>query len=60
MNFDNINFTILCSKEDKMKDICKKYATNLGRNMSTFLFLYKGDKVNFESSFKDTSMEAMK
>ena len=54
-NLDNINFTVLCSKEDKMKDICQKYVTNLGKNINTLLFLYKGNKVNFESRFKDQS-----
>ena len=54
-NLDDINYTVLCSKEDKMKDICQKYVTNLGKNINTLLFLYKGDKVNFESRFKDQS-----
>ena len=54
-NLDDINFTILCSKEDKMKNICQKYATNLNKNINKLLFLSKGNKVNFESCFKDNS-----
>ena len=50
---DGIELTIQCSIEDKMRDICQQYSTKIDKNMNTLLFLYGGDKVNFESSFKD-------
>ena len=36
-----------------MKDICKSYSTKINKNMNSLLFLYKGNKVNFELSFKE-------
>ena len=36
-----------------MKDICKNYSNKINKNMDSLLFLYKGNKVNFELSFKE-------
>ena len=48
---DNVNTIIKCSKEDKMENICQKYATQINKNKNNLLFLYEGTQVNFELSF---------
>ena len=50
---DGIDLTMQCSIEDKMKDICQKYSTKVGINMNLLVFLYGGNQVNFELTFKD-------
>ena len=50
---DGVNLTIKCTTEDKMKDICKNYSTKINSNMNSLLFLYHGNKINFELSFKE-------
>ena len=50
---DVSNLTIQCSIEDKLKDICQKYSTQIKEKMNSLLFLYKENQVNFELSFKD-------
>ena len=47
------NLTIQCSTEDKLKDICQKYSTQIKEKMNTLLFLYKENQVNFDLSFKE-------
>lgn len=51
--FDGISSTVQCLKEDKMKDICQEFAKKEGKNIDFFLFLYEGNKVNFELSFNE-------
>ena len=50
---DGINLTIQCTTEDKMEDICKNYSTKINKNMNSLLFLYEGNKINYELSFKE-------
>ena len=50
---DGVNLTIQCTKEDKMKEICKSYSNKINKNMNSLIFLYEGNKVNFELSFKE-------
>ena len=50
---DGNELIIQCSKEDKMKDICQKYATKVNENINSLLFLYGGNIINFELRFKD-------
>jgi len=44
--------TIQCRKEEKMKDICLRYSTKLGKNINKLIFLYGGTQLNFELSFE--------
>ena len=53
--FDDINLAIQCRKEDKMRDICKKFAKEKKRYINSLLFLYEGNQVNFDLSFIDQS-----
>ena len=50
---DGIDVTIQCSQDEKMKDICQRYATKIETNLNSLLFLYGGNKLNYELSFKD-------
>ena len=34
-----------------MRDICKKYANEIDKDINSLLFLYEGNQINFESSF---------
>ena len=48
---DGVNTSIQCSKEEKIGDLCKKYSNQIGIDIDSLLFIYKGKKINFESSF---------
>ena len=50
---DCINLTIQCTPEDKIKDICNKYATKINDNINSLIFLYGGNQMNMELSFKE-------
>ena len=50
---DGVNITIQCSPEDKIKDICQKFATKVGSNINSFTFLYGGNQMNMELKFKE-------
>ena len=50
---DEVNLTIKCITEDKIKDICKKYCAKINKNIDSLSFLYRGNKVNFELNFKE-------
>ena len=50
---DGIEVTIQCSKEEKMKDICQRFAIKAQINPDSFVFLYGGNKLNFNLAFKD-------
>ena len=50
---DGENLRVQCTTEDKMKDICKNYATKINKNINSLIFLYEGNKVNFELIFEE-------
>ena len=50
---DGIEVQIQCSKEEKMKDICQRFAIKAQINPDSFVFLYGGNKLNFNLAFKD-------
>ena len=50
---DCVNLTIQCSINDKMGDICQKFATKVNKDINSLIFLYEGNKVNFELKFKE-------
>ena len=50
---DGIDLTVQCSPEDKMRDICLRYVAKIGANLNSFLFLYGGNQLNFDLSFKE-------
>ena len=50
---DGENLTIQCSENNLMKDICQKYANKIQRNINSLFFLYGGNQLNFQKTFKD-------
>ena len=52
-NFEGSDITIQCSTEDKIKDICQKFATKIESNINSLLFLYGGNQINMELKFKE-------
>ena len=44
---------IQCLKEDKMRDICNKYASKINLNINSLLFIYGGNQINLEFTFED-------
>ena len=52
-SLDGINLTIQCTTNDKMKDIIKRYLTKINKNINSLMFLYGGNKVNYELSFEE-------
>ncbi len=46
------DLTIQCSKTDKMKDICQRYAIKAEKNINTLIFLYGGNQLNPELTFE--------
>ena len=56
---DGCDLIIQCSKEDKMRDICQKYATKVNENLNSLLFLYGGGRINFELKFNTVSLSTI-
>ena len=59
MSEANVKFTyncntiiIQCLLEEKMKDICQRYASKIGMNLNSLIFLYGGSQLNFELNFE--------
>ena len=52
-DLNDIKVSIQCSQEDKIKDICQKYATKIESNINSLLFLYGGNQINMELKFKE-------
>ena len=52
-NFGGIDVVIQCSKDEKMKDICQRYANKIQKNLNSLIFLYGGKQLNFNLSFKE-------
>ena len=46
--FNSIPTTIQCKKDDYMKDICQKFATKVGADLSDTYFLYGGKVVDLK------------
>ena len=52
-SLDGDDLTIECSTDDKMRDICQKFASKIDKNIDSLIFLYGGVQVNFGLSFKE-------
>ena len=50
---NEVDLTIECEMDDKMRDICQKYATKMEANLNSLLFLYEGKQLNLDLKFKD-------
>ena len=52
-NYKGEEITIQCLKEEKMKDIYKRYSIKSKININSVFFLYNGSKVNEEMAFNE-------
>ena len=52
-NFEGREVIIKCLKNEKMKDICQKYADKIDMNINSFIFLYEGNKLYFNLNFNE-------
>ncbi len=52
-SYNGIETTIQCLEEDKMKNICNKYSSKINININLLLFIYGGNQINFDLSFKE-------
>jgi len=52
-SFEVRDISMHCSIDDKMKDICQKFANKIKRNFNSLYFLYGGNQLNFQLSFKE-------
>ena len=50
---EGANLTIQCSKSDKMRDICQRFAIKAEKNINSLIFLYGGNLLNLDLSFED-------
>ena len=55
--FDGIKLTIKCIKEDKMKNICAKFASKIDEEINSLYFLYNGKELNNELTFYEQANE---
>ena len=49
--FNGKELAIQCTKEDKMKYICSRFAQKVDINVNSLIFIYGGNKVNYELTF---------
>ena len=54
---DGVDVSIQCSKEDKIKDICQRFANKVNKNINSLLFLYGENQLNLLLSFKDLAKD---
>ena len=52
-NFEGREVIIQCSKNEKMKDICQRYANKINININSLIFLYGGNQLNFNLNFNE-------
>ena len=43
-NFGGIDVEMQCTKEEKMIDICQRYANKIDKNINSLMFLYGGNQ----------------
>lgn len=51
-NFNGTQTNIQCQKDQKMKDICRKFASKVQISFDKLIFLYGGNTIDFELSFE--------
>ena len=54
-NYKGIITSIQCNKNEKMKDICKKFLTKIGKEINNLFFIYSSQILNDELTFEQCS-----
>ena len=52
-SFEGRETYIQYSKENKMKDICNKFSSKININLSLLYFIYNGNQINQQLTFKE-------
>ena len=55
--YDKIYITIDCRTEEKIKDICQKFLSEIELDINTINFLYNQSEVNGELTFEQLAKE---
>ena len=55
--YDGQDIIIQCNKNQKMKDICSNLSNKINVNINSLIFLYGGNKLNLEKTFKEMTKE---
>ena len=50
---EGANLTIQCSKSEKMRDICERFASKSEKNINSLIFLYGGGQLNLDLTFEE-------
>ena len=51
-NYNGRQYSIPCNSEDKLKDICNKFAIKSEINLDSVYFVYNGEKIKSELTFE--------
>jgi len=51
--FNQTKLTIQCNTNDKMENICLKFASKVGNDINKMNFLYKGENINLNLTFEE-------
>ena len=51
---------IQCNKDEKIKEICKRYITKINNDIDKIYFIYNGDKINDDLNFNEHTNEENK
>ena len=55
--YESSDIIIQCNKNKKMKDICINLSNKLNDGINSLIFLYGGNKLNLEKTFKEITKE---
>ena len=50
---DCVDIKIHCKKDEKMKDICQRFATKIKKNINSYAYIYGGDHINFDLNYEE-------
>ena len=52
-NLEGVDVSMQCSTEDRMKDICQKFATKVQKSFNSLVFLYGGSQLDFNLKVRE-------
>ena len=54
-NFEGVIISILCSENELMEEICKRFAIKAEKELNDLIFLYSGTKINLNRKMSEIS-----
>ena len=52
-NFKGMETIMQCNNEEKMEEICKRYAQIINLDIDNLIFIYSGNIINIELKYKE-------